>query len=100
MTAKNLLFCATAVAAMLAGSSVLACDNDCTPGFWKNHTEYWYGSGLFCDSATCLNNMLAQLMPQLQEKQQGPANGVERAAAAAVLNAWADSYYRYEICND
>jgi len=44
--------------------------------------------------------MLAQLMPQLQEKQQGPANGLERAAAAAVLNTWADTYYRYELCND
>jgi hypothetical protein len=91
---------AAAVAAMLVGSSASACDNACTPGFWKNHVDYWYGSGLFCEGQTCLDNMLKQLMPQLQEKQQGPANGLERAAAAAVLNAWADEYYRYEICND
>jgi len=32
MKAKNLLFCAAAVAAVLVGSPVWACDNNCTQG--------------------------------------------------------------------
>lgn len=100
MATNKALIAATAVLALGAWSSAWACYNDCSPGFWKNHFECWYGSGLFCETPTCRDEMLAQLMPQLQEKQKGPASGLERSAAAAVLNAWADRYYGYKICTE
>ncbi len=67
--------------------------NDCSPGFWKNHTEYWDG-GIFCADDACVDFVLAQL------KAKGPGSGDIRQGAADALNAWADSYYGALICTD
>ena len=102
MTVKRVVMVAAALCAFGAGSSAWACEyNACTPGFWKNHVEFFYGSGLFCETAVCRDAFLAQLEPQLQDKSMsGEDRALQRASAAAVLNAWADGYYGYEICAD
>ncbi len=99
---KVLLVAAAAVLALSTGPSAWACKyNSCTPGFWKNHVEFFYGSGLICETPECRDAFLAQLMPQLQDKSMsGEDRALQRAHAAAVLNAWADRYYRYNICSD
>jgi Thrombospondin type 3 repeat len=54
-----------------------ACDQAgalCSPGFWKNHTELWYGTAF--DAATS-----AQLLADLQAR--GPGSDAIRAAAQA-----------------
>jgi hypothetical protein len=49
----------------------------CSPGFYKNHTEVWYGR---CCSGPDCDEILADL------KERGPGSGYIRAAAAAYLN--------------
>lgn len=48
----------------------------CSPGFWKNHTELWYG--ICCDEA-CSAKLLADL------QARGPGSNAIRAAAADFL---------------
>ncbi|HEY0680867.1 MAG TPA: hypothetical protein VGD45_00910 [Steroidobacter sp.] len=55
--------------------------NDCSPGFWKTHTEIWFGTdacGAACD------DLLSDLA------SRGPGSDAQRHDAAATLNAWAD----------
>ena len=60
--------------------------NDCSPGFWKNHPEYW--TAQFCGSAQgCIDAVLANLT------SQGKGSDALRHDQAATLNAWADTYY-------
>jgi len=67
--------------------------NECSPGFWKNHPEYW--TAQFCGSATgCINAVLTELT------SQGNGSGVRRHVQAGILNAWADGYYGAQICTD
>jgi hypothetical protein len=65
--------------------------NDCSPGFWKNHTELWVG--LACTGSIC-DEMLADL------RSQGPGSGELRHEVASSLNAWADGYYGVQMCTD
>lgn len=56
--------------------------NNCSPGFWKTHTEIWFGTdacGASCDL------VLAELV------SRGPGSDERRHNAAATLNAWADT---------
>lgn len=66
--------------------------NDCSPGFWKNHSEY---IAPYCGGVeTCVNNIVAQL------SAQGPGSGDTRQGWANTLNSWADGYYKAQICAD
>jgi hypothetical protein len=66
--------------------------NDCSPGFWKNHQEYW--ATQYCGSAECVADVLEELT------SQGPGSDARRHNQAADLNAWADTYYKSLICTD
>lgn len=70
--------------------------NDCSPGFWKNHQEYWVQTGLFCGDvpAACVEYTLGELT------SKGPGSGDRRQNAADALNSWADDYYKALICTD
>jgi hypothetical protein len=50
----------------------------CSPGFWKNHTELWFG--ICCTGAQC-DSLLADL------KSRGPGSDVRRQSAADFLEA-------------
>jgi hypothetical protein len=65
--------------------------NDCSPGFWKNHTEMWVG--IACTGSIC-DGLLADLT------SKGPGSGELRHNAASDLNSWADGYYRALVCTD
>jgi len=65
--------------------------NDCSPGFWKNHTDLWFGYA--CTSGTC-DTWLAEL------EAKGPGSSVYRHTRAGYLNAWADGFYGYMVCKD
>lgn len=65
--------------------------NDCSPGFWKNHTEMWFG--LACTGATC-DAWLGEL------EAKGPGSSFTRLGRASYLNAWADGFYGMTICKD
>ena len=65
--------------------------NYCSPGFWKNHTELWYGA--ICD-LECSAQLLADL------KAKGKGSEQIRRDAQAVLNFFADQTYRYAVCED
>lgn len=67
--------------------------NDCSPGFWKNHEEYW-ADGQFCGSQMCVEWVMAEL------ESKGPGSGDRRHAMSAALNAFADDYYQALICTD
>lgn len=64
--------------------------NDCSPGFWKNHTELWFG--LACDAECDV------WLEQLQAK--GPGSSFTRLSRASYLNAWADGYFGATVCKD
>ena len=66
--------------------------NDCSPGFWKNHTEYW--AMQYCGSEACVADVLENLT------SQGKGSDALRHDQAAALNAWADGYYKAKICTD
>lgn len=53
---------------------------DCSPGYWKNHTEVWWG--LACTGSGC-----DELLTGLTAK--GPGSDAYRDAAASYLNGWA-----------
>ena len=93
-----------AVAAVSLGASALALPpgeepptpppklNDCSPGFWKNHQEYW-AEGQFCADTMCVQMVMDALTAK------GKGSGDVRHDMAAWLNAWADGYYGL-ICTD
>lgn len=66
--------------------------NDCSPGFWKNHTEYWVTQ--YCGSDDCVADALADLT------SRGKGSDELRHDRAADLNAFADTYYTAKICTD
>lgn len=66
--------------------------NDCSPGFWKNHQEYW--ATQFCADQACVNYFMGELT------SKGNGSGERRAIAASTLNSWADGYYDAQICTD
>ena len=66
--------------------------NDCSPGFWKNHPEYW-AEGQFCADDACVKMVMDDL------KAKGKGSGDTRHEMADVLNAWADGVYGL-ICTD
>lgn len=66
--------------------------NECSPGFWKNHTEYW--ATQYCGSDACVSDVLENLT------SRGKGSDALRHDQAAALNSWADSYYRAKICTD
>jgi hypothetical protein len=66
--------------------------NDCSPGFWKNHQEYW--ATQFCSDSSCVFFVMGELT------SQGPGSGDRRQRMAGALNSWADGYYRAQICTD
>lgn len=66
--------------------------NDCSPGFWKNHTEYW--ATQYCADSACVNFILGELT------SKGPGSGDRRQNAADALNSWADGYYGGLVCTD
>lgn len=66
--------------------------NDCSPGFWKNHQEYW--TTQFCASTACVDFFMGELT------SKGPGSGDRRHAAASALNSWADGYYQALVCTD
>ena len=68
--------------------------NDCSPGFWKNHQDWWVGAGLFCADGGCASIVLTEL------QSKGKDSGDRRHVAADALNTWADGYYKYLICTD
>jgi len=53
-------------------------EKPCTPGFWKNHTELWYGPD-YCGLTS--EETLCNLQPQRNKDQDA------REAASACLNA-------------
>ena len=64
--------------------------NDCSPGFWKNHTELWQYP--YCGGPTgCFEDLMEALT------FKGP--GEIRHQAAATLNAWADTELGL-VCTD
>jgi len=65
--------------------------NDCSPGFWKNHTELWFTYA--CEGATC-DAWLEEL------KARGSGSSFTRLSRAAYLNAWADGYFGMMVCKD
>ena len=65
--------------------------NDCSPGFWKNHTELWVG--IACTGSIC-EGMLADLT------SRGPGSGELRHNVASDLNSWADEYYGAQVCTE
>jgi hypothetical protein len=66
--------------------------NDCSPGFWKNHQEYW--ATQYCGSNACVSDVMADLT------SRGPGSGDLRHRMAGRLNSWADDYYGAQICTD
>jgi hypothetical protein len=66
--------------------------NDCSPGFWKNHQEYW--ATQFCASQACVDFFMGELT------SKGNGSGERRQLAASILNSWADEYYGAQICTD
>lgn len=66
--------------------------NDCSPGFWKNHEEYW-AYGQFCTAEECVTDVMERLTAK------GKGSGDTRYEMASILNAWADGYYG-QICFD
>ena len=64
--------------------------NECSPGFWKNHQEFW--STQFCANAACVNYVMGELT------SQGKGSDQRRHSTAAALNSWADTYYGSLIC--
>jgi hypothetical protein len=66
--------------------------NECSPGFWKNHQEYW--ATQFCADAACVNLVLEELT------SKGPGSGERRHVTAGALNSWADGYYGGQICTE
>ncbi len=54
--------------------------DECSPGYWKNHTEVWVG--IYCAGMDCVD-----LLEDLNTK----GGGGERHAAAAFLNAAAEA---------
>lgn len=67
--------------------------NDCTPGFWKNHTELW--ATYYCGSEQCVLDALEDLTAR------GPGSDAIRHGRAADLNAWADDYFEgMLVCPD
>jgi hypothetical protein len=66
--------------------------NDCSPGFWKNHQEYW--AIQYCGSDACVSDVLEELT------SQGPGSDARRHNQASALNAWAATYYPSKICTD
>ena len=64
--------------------------NGCSPGFWKNHQEYW--ATQYCGSQACVDAVLTELM------SRGPGSGDRRDTATSALNSWADGYYGAVIC--
>jgi rhodanese-related sulfurtransferase len=66
--------------------------NECSPGFWKNHQEFW--ATQYCASTGCVTAVLTELT------SQGNGSGDRRHIAAGALNTWADSYYGATICTE
>ncbi len=69
--------------------------NDCSPGFWKNHQEYW--ASQYCGAQACVDDVMDNLTAK------GKGSGDIRQAQADALNAWADDSvegYGYLICAD
>ena len=56
--------------------------DDCSPGYWKNHTEEWFG--IYCVGTDC-DDLLADL------DARGRGSGDVRDAAAAFLNGAAEA---------
>jgi hypothetical protein len=55
-------------------------EGDCSPGFYKNHTDFWFG--IYCDDSTSeCSDLLAALTCKGADATCG------RSAAAAHLNA-------------
>lgn len=103
MKIKNVLIM---MAAMTVGTSALALPpdggdppppppklNDCSPGFWKNHQEWWT-TQLCNDDQGCVDSVMANLTAQ------GKGSGDIRQSQADFLNAWADGEYKTLICID
>jgi hypothetical protein len=66
--------------------------NECSPGFWKNHPEYW--ATQYCGSEQCVADVLEELT------SRGPGSDARRHDQASDLNTWADGYYKMQICTD
>jgi rhodanese-related sulfurtransferase len=66
--------------------------NECSPGFWKNHPEYW--ATQYCASSACVDAVMAELT------SKGPGSGERRHVAAGNLNSWADTYYGAAVCTE
>ena len=96
------LLAAMAATALAAGALALPPEepppeppqlNDCSPGFWKNHQEYWAEPGQFCDDAVCVEMVMDALTAK------GKGSGDTRHEMAYWLNRWADGEYGL-ICTD
>jgi hypothetical protein len=66
--------------------------NECSPGFWKNHPEYW--ATQYCGSEQCVADVLEELT------SKGPGSDARRHDQASDLNTWADGYYKMQICTE
>jgi hypothetical protein len=66
--------------------------NECSPGFWKNHPEYW--ATQYCGSEQCVADVLEELT------SKGTGSDARRHDQASDLNTWADGYYKSQICTE
>ena len=61
---------------------------DCSPGFYKNHTElWWFDSSTPCCEGPDVCNMLESML-----RARGPGSGAVRAWAAGDLNECFEEY--------
>ena len=67
--------------------------NDCSPGFWKNHQEYW-AHGQYCAADDCVDDVMDRLTAK------GKGSGDIRHDMASTLNAWADVAWGELVCTD
>jgi hypothetical protein len=69
---------------------------DCSPGFYKNHTELWWH-----DSATpCCETQEGCELLESMLKARGPGSGAVRAFAAGELNACFEVDHELNPCED
>ena len=59
-------------------------EGDCSPGFFKNHTDFWFG--IYCDDSTSECQDLLTAVSCTGKNQAACGGSAARAAAAATLN--------------